>query len=130
MSVKEMLTANLGLKALSLFLAATLWLFVTMGMEGEEEVRVPVRVINILPHLSIENQVPPVVDLRIAGPKILLMRLDKEQLIATLDLQEVGVGNVAFPDMSGTVRLSSGLRITRISPANVQLKLVEKARRH
>ncbi len=133
MSMKEMVTGNLGLKALSLFLAAALWLFVTMGMEGEEGIRVPVRITNVPSRLSIENQAPAVVDLRIAGPKILLMRLDKERLASTLDLQGAGVGDVAFPDLAGTVRLPSGLRVTRISPANVSLKLVERTpedRRH
>lgn len=133
MSIKETVTGNLGLKALSLFLAAALWLFVTMGMEGEEGLRVPVRIKNIPTRLSVENQVPAVADIRIAGPKLFLMRLDKEQLAATLDLQGLGVGDVAYPDLAGTVRLPSGLRITRISPANVVLKLVERTpedRRH
>ncbi|HEY6874412.1 MAG TPA: hypothetical protein VI298_16930 [Geobacteraceae bacterium] len=127
MNVPQMLTENLGLKALSLFLAVVLWLFVTLGMDGETGVTVPVRFQNLSPRLAIVNRTPIFLDLRIAGPKILLMQLDKQSLAATLDLGGVGEGTVMFANLERAVPLRSGLRITRVYPSALELKLAGKA---
>lgn len=126
MSLREMVTENLRLKALSLLLAALLWLSVTSGTEGEAGVTVPVRFRNIPPQLSVGNATPIFVELRIAGPKLLLTRLKKERLAATLDLQGVGAGTVAFTRLESTIPLQNGLRITRINPAAIELELVKR----
>ncbi|MCM2356663.1 MAG: CdaR family protein [Geobacteraceae bacterium] len=126
MSVREKLSENLGFKALALFLAMALWLFVTAGTEGEVALTVPVQFRNIPPQLSPGSKAPPAVELKIAGPRILLWQLAGERLAVTLDLQGVGEGSVAFTSLERTVRLRSGLRITRIQPSAIELQLVRQ----
>lgn len=126
MSVREKLSENLGFKALSLLLAIALWLFVTAGTEGEVALTVPVQFRNIPPQLSPGSKVPPAVELKIAGPRILLWQLARERLAVTLDLQGVGEGSVAFTSLERTVRLRSGLRIIRIQPSAIELRLVRQ----
>jgi YbbR domain-containing protein len=123
MKLKERMTENLGLKALSLFLALLLWLSVTARMDGEVRIAVPVQLRNLSPQLLIVNRMPHVIDLRISGPKFLLMQLDKERLAVPLDLEGVGDGVVTFANLERTIPLSHGLRITRIYPSTIELKL-------
>ena len=123
--MRERLTENWGLKALSLLLAALLWLSVTAAKEGEVAVKVPVRINNLAPRLALATKVPSSIDLRIAGPKIRLLCLAKESLVASLDLQGVGEGGVTFADVARTVALPVGLRVTRVNPATIELTLVK-----
>jgi hypothetical protein len=125
MKVKEMVTENLGLKALSLFLAVVLWLFVVLGMEGEADFTVPVRFMNLSPRFSVEKQTPTI-ELRVAGPKFLLMRLDRARLTASLDLAGVGEGSVVYHNLERAVSLPSGLRIVRVYPADLGLTVTGK----
>ncbi len=122
--MREGLAENFGLKALSLLLAALLWLSVTAAKEGEVAVTVPVRIRNLAPRLALATKAPISIELRIAGPKIRLLHLAKERLAADLDLQGVGEGGVTFADLARTVALPGGLRVTRVYPATIELKLV------
>jgi YbbR domain-containing protein len=123
--MQEGLTENFRLKALALLLAALLWLSVTAAKEGEVTVSVPVRIRNLAPLLALATKAPSSIELRIAGPKIRLLHLSKERLAADLDLQGVGEGGVAFADLARTVALPGGLRVTRVYPATIELKLVK-----
>ena len=69
-------------------------LFATGATEGEKTITVPVRFRNLAPRLAVATKVPTAVELRIAGPKIRLMRLGSESLMVSLDLQGVGEGDV------------------------------------
>ena len=123
--MRERLTENIGLKVLSLLLAGLLWLSVTAAREGEVAVKVPVRIRNLAPRFVLATSVPGSIELRIAGPKIRLLHLAKERLYADLDLQGVGEGGVAFVELARTVALPGGLRVTRVNPATIELKLVK-----
>ena len=123
MSIQR-LTENLGLKALSLMLAVLLWLSVTGATEGEMAIRVPVHLRNLAPQLFVMSKVPHAVELRVAGPKIQLMRLVGDHVSVSLDLQGVGAGNVTFADLERTVVLPVGLRVTRVYPATIDMNLV------
>lgn len=122
--MRERLAENFGLKALSLLLAALLWLSVTAAREGVVAVMVPVRIRNLAPRLALSTKAPSSIELRIAGPKIRLLHLAKERLTADLDLQGGGEGGVTFADVARTVALPGGLRVTRVYPATIELKLV------
>jgi hypothetical protein len=123
MSIQERWCDNLKLKALALMLALLLWLFATTGAEGDLEIMVPVRLRNLPPQFSVGNKVPSVVELRIAGPKMLLWWLNRERPVITLDLQGVGEGSVAYVNLENYVHLQRGLRITRVYPATIELKI-------
>jgi YbbR domain-containing protein len=126
MTWRETWTHNLGLKALSLFLAALLWLFVAAGQESELDLQVPVQFENISPGLAVVNQPPTRLDVRVAGPKILLMRLQTDRLVVVLDLKGAGEGTTGFPGPEKAIRFPDGVRVTRVTPAVIELKLVKK----
>jgi len=125
MSWREACTHNLGLKVLSLFLAALLWLFVTAGQEAELDLQVPVLFENLPVGLTIGNQPPSLLDLRLAGPKIQLMRLQRERLAVALDLKNAGEGSIGFPNPEKSIRLPDGVRVTRVTPAAIEARLVK-----
>ncbi len=125
MSTRERVAENFGLKALSLLLALLLWLSVTAARDGEVAIMVPVRIRNLAPQLALATKAPSSIELRVAGPKIQLLHLAKERLAADLDLQGVEEGSVTFADVARTVALPGGLRVTRIYPSTIELKLVK-----
>ena len=128
MSIRENWRDNLKLKALALILALLLWLLATTGAEGVLDIMVPVRLRNLSPQFSVGNKVPSVVELGIAGPKMLLWRLKWERPVIALDLQGVGEGSVAYANLESYVHLQRGLRITRVYPATIKLEIMKTAR--
>jgi YbbR domain-containing protein len=117
---------NLGLKVLSLFLATLLWLFVTAGQESELDLQVPVLFEHLSSGLTIVNQPPSRLDVRVAGPKILLMRLRTDRLAAILDLKDAGEGSAGFPGPEKAIRFPEGVRVTRVIPAVIEVRLAKK----
>ena len=126
MSLMDTVTENIGLKTLALFLALLLWFSVTVRQEGEVSMVAAVQLKNIPSHLSVASPPPPSILVEIAGPKILIMKLRKTSLAAVLDLKGYGAGTFSFPRLDTTVRLPDGLRVMRVDPSSIELKLVEK----
>ena len=129
MSLTDIFKRNLGLKALSLVLATLLWFSITFGRDEQVRLTVPVVLKNIPPHLSVAGSPPTALEVDVSGPKILLVNLAHERLSATLDLGGVGEGTVSFVNLDKTVRLWSGLRVIRVQPAALELKLVKAEKR-
>ena len=125
MNVKEIFTNNAGLKALSLLLAAALWFSLTSRLDGEVRLKVPVVLKNLPAQLTVADTPPPLIELDVSGPKIVLLGLSKKRLTALLDLQGAGEGPVSFTSLDRTVHLPSGLRVIRVQPAQIELKLVK-----
>ncbi|HEX9078911.1 MAG TPA: hypothetical protein VF795_04945 [Desulfuromonadaceae bacterium] len=123
MKIREMLTENLGLKALSLFLAAVIWLFVSFGREAEIELALPVVLANVPQGLVVANSPPARIDVRLAGPRILLLRLGARPRPVLLDLKGAGEGVTAFPEMAKNLPLPYGVRVTRVTPAAIEVRL-------
>jgi YbbR domain-containing protein len=125
MNLREMLTHNLGLKALSLFLAMVLWLFVAAGMETEIGLSLPVVFAHLSPGLAVVNRPPARIDVRLAGPRIILLKLKAEPLPVLLDLQGVREGTTVFPALEMAIRVPEGVRVTRVTPAAIEVKLAK-----
>jgi hypothetical protein len=123
MNVREILTHNLGLKVLSLFLAMVLWLFVAAGTELEIGLSLPVVFTHLPPGLAIINRPPARIDARLAGPRILLLRLKAERLPVVFDLQDAREGSIVFPGVESAIRAPDGVRITRVTPAAIEVRL-------
>jgi hypothetical protein len=126
MNVPETISNNLLLKLLSLSVALLLWLFVTYGRDTTLVLQVTPEIRQLRPGLAVAGELPPPVVLTVCGPKFQLHRLASLRLRLPLDLADAREGKVAFPDMERLVHLPAGVRITRISPATLELRL-EKA---
>lgn len=114
---------NGTLMLLSLFLAVVLWLYVNYDRESETELMIPVQIINLPPGLVIAGQAPARLNVRIAGPRIQLMRMSSNRLAASLDLKNTREGVVAFTELDKVVTAPRELRVTRVYPAVIEVRL-------
>ncbi len=123
-------SSNLGLKLFSLIFALGLWLFVNAGQKSAERaVEVPIEFRNIPSDVMVTNPSLGQVELRVMGPPALLSNIDPGHLKVVLDLDGARAGTSTFrlsPDFFNPPR---GVRITRISPSVINLKLESVAAR-
>ena len=123
MSLRKMLTHNLGLKIMSLFLAMVLWLFVAAEKDSEISLSVPVEIANIPAGLVVVSQPLSRIDVRFAGPKILIMSLQWNRPKVYLDMKDAHEGTTEFPGLERAIRICEGVRVTRVAPATVEVSL-------
>lgn len=117
-------SSNLGLKLFSLVFALGLWLFVNAGQKAAERaVEVPLEFRNIPSDVMVANPGVGQIEVRVMGPPALLSTIDPDYLKVVLDLDGARPGTSTFrlsPDFFNPPR---GVRITRISPSVIDLKL-------
>ena len=120
------LTENLTLKLLSLAFAAILWFFV-MGEQRHEIAHVVAVEYRNLPRgLVIANEVPDAVAVTLSGPRALLVHLNPGELSLPLDLAGLQPGVTSFKRLETHLKAPSGLVVTRISPASIDISLEKK----
>jgi hypothetical protein len=123
MKLRELVTHNLGLKALSLIMAVVIWFSVNVGKETEISMAVPVLFKNIPSGLVIAGAPPPPINVRLKGPKISLMKFREERPDLILDLKGAGEGTTGFPGLESMITLPEGVLVTRITPAAMEVRL-------
>lgn len=124
MGLVETLRHNLGLKALSLLLAVVLWLFVAADRETEKSLSVPVMLENLPSSLSVAGNPPSSIDIRIKGPRMLVMKSLAQHPHLLLDLKGSSEGTISFPSPGAMINLPEGVRVTRVIPAAIEIRLV------
>ena len=117
------LTENLSLKLLALAFAVILWFFV-MGEQRHEVAHVvTVDYRNLPKGLIIANEVPDAVAVTLSGPRALLVHLGPDDLSLPLDLSGLRPGVTSFKRLEENLKAPSGLVVTRISPATIDIRL-------
>ena len=119
----KLLTENWTLKLISLIFALVLWMFIMGERRLEVGYRVPLELQNIPQGLMIANEVPSLVDVRISGPRTLLMKFSPNDFSIAVDLIDLQPGLTTFKRLEERLNLPSGLRVTRLSPSFIDLKL-------
>lgn len=114
---------NWLLKLISLAFAIVLWFFVMGESRMEVNHIIPMEYENLPKGLMIANEVPTSVALRISGPRALQANLDPEDINFSVDLEDLPPGVTSFRRLEESLNLPSGLKITRISPSYVDVKL-------
>src|SRR2546427_4499642 len=129
-SVISALSSNLGLRIFSLVFAVGLWLFVNVGQKPAEwPFHVPVEIRNIPSDVMVSNPAVDRVEVRMIGPPAVLSTVDADSLKIMLDLEGARPGNSTFrlgPDFFNPPR---GVRIARINPSVINLRLDSVAAR-
>ena len=123
----EKIFENWLLKLISLAFAIVLWFFVMGESRMEVNHIVPLEYVNLPEGLMIASEVPNSVALRINGPRALQVNLDQEDIVFRVDLKGVSAGVTSFKRLDETLDIPGGLKITRISPSYVDVRL-EKVR--
>ncbi len=117
-------SSDMGLKLFSLLFALGLWLFVNAGQKAaEKSLEVPVEFRNIPSDLMVANSGLGQIELRVMGPPALLSTLDPDYLKVVLDLDGARAGTSTFRLSADFFNPPRGVRITRISPSVINLKI-------
>jgi len=119
----KLITQNWALKLMSLVFALMLWFFIMGERRLEVNYRVPLELQNLPRELMVANEIPSMVDVRISGPRTLLMKVSPNDISITVDLTGLSPGLTSFRRLEERLNLPSGLRVTRLSPSFIDLRL-------
>ncbi len=123
MTMVDKLFENWVLKLVSLAFAVVLWFFVMGESRMEVTHVVPLEYERLPKGLMIANEVPSSVAVRINGPRSLQVNLNPNDITLRVDLYDLSAGVTSFKRLEESLNLPSGLKITRISPSFVDVKL-------
>lgn len=112
---------HLGLKFISLALAALLWLVVAGEPIVERALRVPLEFTNLPAQLEIVGEPPDVVDVRVRGSSGSLSRIAAGELVALIDLAAARPGRRLFHLTTSDVRVPFGVEVVQVNPASVAM---------
>lgn len=119
----NVLTENLMLKLLAFVFALILWFFVIGEQKLEKGFAVPLELSNVPEGLIVTSEIPSLVDVRIFGPRTALLNLAPDDLNIVVDLKGLSPGVTSFKRLDETFRIPRILKITRLSPAVVDVRL-------
>jgi YbbR domain-containing protein len=100
-----------------------LWLFVMGEQKAEVGYTVPLELKNLPKELVVANEVPSLVDVRISGPRTLLTNLKPASLSMSVDLRDLQPGLTTFKRLDENLNIPSALKVSRLSPSYVEVKL-------
>ena len=112
---------HIGLKVLSIALAALLWLAVAGEQIVERALRIPLEFTNLPAHLEVVGEPANVVDVRIRGSSGALSRIGAGELVAVLDLTTARPGPRLFQLTGPDVRAPFGVEVVQVTPATISM---------
>lgn len=113
---------NLGLKALSLLLAAGLWLLISRDEEpAEVALRAPIVFQHVPSQLEISSESIPEAQIRVRGPERIVRQLQANEVRAEIDLAEARAGERTYELTSRQVRHPRDVTIVQVLPAQLSL---------
>ena len=119
----RLVTENWTLKLLSLVFALILWMFIMGERRLEVGYVIPLHLQNIPQALTVANEVPSQIDVRISGPRTLLLKVNPNDMSIVVDLADLKPGLTTFKRLEERLNIPSGLRVTRLSPSFIDIKL-------
>ena len=112
---------HIGLKVVSIALAALLWLAVAGEQIVERALRIPLEFTNMPAQLELVGEPPNVVDVRVRGSSGALSRVAAGELVAVLDLKGARPGQRLFHLVGTDVRVPFGVEVVQIAPSNLYM---------
>lgn len=117
------LTENWALKLLALVFACILWFFVTGEQKLERSYAVPLQLKNMPVGMMVVNDMPNLIDVRISGPRTLLMNLQLQDIGIAVNLKDLEPGLTTLKRLEERLNLPGPLKVTRLSPSYIDVKL-------
>lgn len=114
-------TRHLGLKCISIALAALLWLVVSGEQTVERALRIPLEFTNLPPQLEMVGQPTNAADVRVRGSSGALSRIATGEMVAVLDLRAARPGRRLFHLTGADVRTPFGIEVVQVGPSNVSI---------
>lgn len=122
--MRKLLTQNLPAKLISIVLALFLWFYAAWERNAVQDFRVALELKNLPAGLAVSGvKQPPQLDVSVAGPRILLKKLEYAPPAATVDLARAKEGATVFTGFEKLVKVPPGLTVTRVYPASVEIRL-------
>jgi YbbR domain-containing protein len=118
---------HIGLKVVSIALAALLWLIVSGEQIVERAMRVPLEFTNLPAQLELVGDPPTIADVRIRGSSGALSRVAAGELVAVVDLKTARPGQRLFHLTPGDVRSPFGIEVVQVTPSNVSMRFEPSA---
>ena len=112
---------HLGLKFVSIALAALLWIAVAGEQTVERSLRIPLEFTNLPAQLEAVGEAPTVVDVRVRGSSGALNRIASGELVAVLDLRSARAGQRLFHLGGDDVRTPFGVDVVQVNPSTVSI---------
>jgi YbbR domain-containing protein len=112
---------NLGLKIISLLVAAGLWLAVSNEPPSEAAVNVAIVFRNMPSGLEISSEHIPSAEIRVRGPERLVERLQPSDVRAEIDLTGMKPGDRTFDLTANQIILPDKLQPVQIVPSQIHL---------
>ena len=113
---------NLGLKVLSLCIAALLWMVVAGERVVERVMRAPVEMQNLPEGLEIVGNPPDTVEVRLRGPSGALSRMAAGDMAAVIDLQSARPGRRLYHLTQNNVSVPYGTEVVQVGPSTLSLE--------
>jgi YbbR domain-containing protein len=113
---------HVGLKIVSIGLAALLWLLVSGEQLVERALRVPLEFTNVPPNLELVGEPPTVVDVRVRGSSGALGRIGQGELVAVLNLAGARSGQGLFHLTADNVRAPFGVEVVQVAPSSISMR--------
>lgn len=112
---------HFGLKALSVAIAALLWVLVGGEKIVERSLRVPLEMQNMPDGVEMVGETPGTVDVRVRGSSSALGNLSAGDVMALMDLSSAGAGRRLFHLAPDDIRVPFGVEVKSVSPATTTL---------
>ena len=119
--VHRVFVNNLGMKLVSLALAAGLWFLVARDPNAEVEMRVPIEFHNLPANLEVDSASFTEARIRVRGPGRVIHQLQPGDVRADIDLAAVNPGERTFDLMARHVHVPQDLEVVQIIPAQFHL---------
>lgn len=114
---------NIGLKVVSIALAALLWLAVAGEQIVERALRIPLEFTNLPSHMELVGEPTNVVDVRVRGSSGALSRIAAGELVAVLDLRSARPGSQRLFHLTGAdVRAPFGVEVVQVTPSTLSME--------
>jgi YbbR domain-containing protein len=114
-------TTNLGLKALSLALAALLWFAIAAEKTSEMGVSVPVELQNLPKDLELTGDMVNTIEVRLRASPGVIQRLGPGEVSARLDLAGAAEGERIIHLGRDAIRVPFGIQVVKINPSMLTL---------
>ena len=118
---------NIGLKFLSICIAALLWLVVAGDRVVERALRVPVEYQNLPQGLELVGDPLETVDVRLRGSSGTLGRLTTSDTSAVIDLRNARPGRRLFHLTAAQVNVPYGIEVMQVAPATLSIEFENSA---
>lgn len=119
--MRSFFAGNLGLKALSLVLAALLWFVIAGETASEMGLRVPLELQNIPRDLEMTGDATDAVEVRVRASAGIIHGLNPGDVAAQIDLSGAREGERIVHLTAESIRVPFGVRVVKIAPAILTL---------